>query len=386
MRILFATTAGAGHFGPLIPFAKAATAANAEIIVAAPASFEEAVIGAGLPFWALGEPTAEEWRAVMAGVGGLTEEEGNQLVVGEIFGRLDGGRALPAMLAALDEWRPDVVIRETFEFASLVAAGAGGLPHVHVATGLLAGAALALPAASPAIDELRESLGLAADPALSTHRLAPTWTLSPASFEDPADPGPPQIRRFRDPIIGMARRNPPKDVEPTIYVTFGTVAPNMGFFPVLYRAIIEALADHPVRVVVTVGQTVDPAELGPLPANASVHRWMNQSEMLDQATLVVNHGGYGTVLGCLAAGAPQVVFPLFADQPINAARVHALGAGIALHGGSIPDPRRALASVADLALAVERVLGEPSYTRAAETVAAEIQALPTVDDAIATLA
>jgi UDP:flavonoid glycosyltransferase YjiC (YdhE family) len=386
MRILFATTAGAGHFGPLIPFAKAATAADAEIMVAAPASFEEAVVGAGLPFWALGEPTVEEWGAVMAGVAGLTEEEGNQLVVGEIFGRLDAGRALPAMLAAIDEWRPDVVIRETFEFASLVAAEARGLPHVHVAIGLLAGAALALPAASPAIDELRESLGLAADPALSTHWLAPTWTLSPVSFEDPADPGPPQIQRFRAPIVGMARRNPPQDVAPTVYVTFGTVAPNMGFFPGLYRAVIETLADHPIQVVVTVGRTVDPAELRPLPANASVHRWIDQSEVLDQATLIVNHGGYGTVLGCLAAGAPQVVLPLFADQPMNAARVHALGAGIALHGGRIPDPGRALASVPDIALAVVRVLGEPSYTGAAENVAAEIQALPTVDEAIATLA
>ena len=117
-----------------------------------------------------------------------------------------------------------------------------------------------------------------------------------------------------------------------------------------------------------------------------MHRWIDQSEVLDQATLIVNHGGYGTVLGCLAAGAPQVVLPLFADQPMNAARVHALGAGIALHGGRIPDPGRALASVPDIALAVVRVLGESSYTGAAENVAAEIQALPTVDEAIATLA
>ena len=386
MRILFATTAGTGHFGPLVPFIRAAMAAKAEVVVAAPSSFEEAVVGTGFPFQALGEPTPAEWGAVMAGVRGLTEEEGDKLVIGEIFGRLDAGRALPAMLSAIDEWRPDFVVRETFEFASLVAAEARGVPHVHVATGILAASSRALPAASPAIDELRASLGLAADPDLSAHRLAPTWSLSPVSFEDPGDPGPPQIERFRNSIVGTLRSKPPKDVEPTVYVTFGTVAPNMGFFPVLYRAVIGALADHPIRVVVTVGRSVDPADLGPLPANASAHRWIDQAEVLEQATLVVNHGGYGTVLGCLAAGVPQVVLPLFADQPVNAARVRALGAGIELDGGSAPDPRRALGSVKDVAVAVMRVLGEPSYKSAAEKVAAEIQALPPVDDAISTLA
>jgi UDP:flavonoid glycosyltransferase YjiC (YdhE family) len=385
MRILFATTAGTGHFGPLIPFVNAARAANAEILVAAPASFEQAVEGAGFPFRALGEPTMDEWGAAMAGVRGLSEEDGNKLVIGEVFGRLDAGRALPAMLSTLDDWQPDIVVRETFEFASLVAAEAREVPHVHVATGILAASSRALPAASPAIDELRASLGLAADPDLSAHRLAPTWSLSPLSFEDPADAGPPQTRRFRSPTVATARSKPPKGVEPTVYVTFGTVAPNMGFFPVLYRAILGALADLPVRVVVTVGRSADPADLGPLPANASAHRWIDQAEVLAQASVVVNHGGYGTVLGCLTDGVAQVVLPLFADQPINAARVGALGAGIAMPGGGTPDPGRALASVKDVAIAVRRVLDEPSYTLAAENVAAEIEALLPVDEAVASL-
>ena len=385
MRILFASTAGAGHFGPLIPFAKAAVAAHSEVMVAAPGSFRDAVVGAGLPFWALGEPTREEWGSVMGRVAGLSEEAGDQLVVGEIFGRLDAGKALPTMLTAIDEWRPDVIIRETFEFSSLVAAEARRLRHVSVATGLQAGAMRALPAAAPAIDELRASIGLAPDPNLSAHWLTPSWTLSPLSFEDPADPGPSQIQRFRDPGARSGRPNHQRDGAPTVYVTFGTVAPNMGFFPVLYRAVIDALGEQPIEIVVTTGRTVDPAALGPVPANVSVHPWIDQAEVLERATLVVNHGGYGTVIGCLAAGVPQVVLPLFADQPINAARVDALGAGIGLRGGATPDPGRALASVPDVAFAVVRVLGERSYTDVAWTVAAEIEALPTATEAIATL-
>lgn len=388
-RILFATTAGAGHFGPLVPFARAARSANAEILVAAPGSFEEVVVGAGFPFWPLGEPAAEDWRAVMGSLDGLTEEEGNRIVIGEIFGRLDGGAALPGMLAAIDEWRPDFVVRETTEYASLVAAEARDVRHVHVAIGVLAGDALAVPAAEPAVNDLRASLGLAADPNLSAHRRAPTWTLSPVSLEDPALQGPPQTSRFRDPAGDIeARASEPQggqEGEPIVYVTFGTVAPNMGFFPVLYRAVIDALAHLPIQLVVTVGRSVDPADLGPLPANARVERWIDQSEILGQARVVVDHGGYGSVLGALTAGVPQVVLPLFADQPTNAARVHAVGAGIALHGAGIPDPGRALAAVPDLAEAVRRVLDEPSYTRAARDVAAEIRALPPVDEAIETL-
>ncbi len=260
------------------------------------------------------------------------------------------------------------------------------MPHVHVAIGVLAGTARALPAAAPAIDELRKSLGLAGDPAMSTHFRARTWTLSPVSFEDPDDPGPQQVQRFRDLIVPPVGQDVPAHARPTVYVTFGTVAPNMGFFPALYGAVLASLADHPAQVVMTVGRSVDPAELGTLPANASVHRWLDQSDVLGQASVVVNHGGYGTVIGCLAAGIPQVVLPLFADQPINAARVQVLGAGIALAGSGTPDPGRAIASVPEVASAVLRILGEPSYRRAAETVAADIRALPTVDEAIATLA
>jgi UDP:flavonoid glycosyltransferase YjiC (YdhE family) len=53
MRVLFSTAAGTGHFGPLIPFAKACVAAGHTVAVAAPGRFAEAVTGSGfthLPF------------------------------------------------------------------------------------------------------------------------------------------------------------------------------------------------------------------------------------------------------------------------------------------------------------------------------------------------
>jgi UDP:flavonoid glycosyltransferase YjiC (YdhE family) len=90
------------------------------------------------------------------------------------------------------------------------------------------------------------------------------------------------------------------------------------------------------------------------------------------------HGGFGTVLGALSAGVPVAVLPLFADQPYNAARVAALGAGIALERGP--------AGVGGLRSAVEALLADPGYAERAAAIAADVRALPDVDAAAALLA
>ncbi|MEO7423214.1 MAG: hypothetical protein ABIU87_12595, partial [Ornithinibacter sp.] len=47
MRVLASTTAGAGHMGPLVLFARACVDAGHEVIMAAPASFADSVAAAG---------------------------------------------------------------------------------------------------------------------------------------------------------------------------------------------------------------------------------------------------------------------------------------------------------------------------------------------------
>ena len=58
MRLLFATTRGGGHVGPLVPFAGAAVAAGHDVLFAGPGSAERLVRRAALPFAAVGEPPA----------------------------------------------------------------------------------------------------------------------------------------------------------------------------------------------------------------------------------------------------------------------------------------------------------------------------------------
>jgi MGT family glycosyltransferase len=161
-----------------------------------------------------------------------------------------------------------------------------------------------------------------------------------------------------------------------VYVTLGTVAGSMDD-KAAYRCVLEAVSTLPVRVLLTVGKVLPLESLGALPANVHVERFVPQDDVLPHAAAVVCHGGSGTVIGTLAAGVPMVVTPLFADQPQNAARVQAVGAGLAL-------PTRA-ASVDDTRRALVRVLEEPSFRTVAQAIAAEIAALAPVESAPAAL-
>jgi N-glycosyltransferase len=69
-----------------------------------------------------------------------------------------------------------------------------------------------------------------------------------------------------------------------------------------------------------------------------------------------------------------VAVPLFADQPHNAARVQAAGAGIAVDAAQ---------AVSALPAAVDRVLSDPSYAENARRIAADIAALPSAAQVLA---
>jgi MGT family glycosyltransferase len=198
--------------------------------------------------------------------------------------------------------------------------------------------------------------------------------LLPARLEDPAHPGPDGVHRFREhdaPTNGAVAAWLPPDDKPLVYLTFGTAAPQMGFFPDLYRAAIDTLAPLPVNLLVTTGRDRDPADLGPLPANVRVERWLPQADVLRHARAMVCHGGTGTVRGALAQSVPVAVLPLFADQPHNAARVAEVGAGLVI------EPQ-----LAGLAEAVQALLTDARFAARAAEVAADIRALPTVDTAV----
>ena len=367
MRIAFASTRGAGHLGPLVPLGRACVRAGHEVLVLAPEEAAHVARRAGLPFRAVGAPPAAVRERAWASVWSAETSPGAEHVVRELFTRLQARAALPRMLAAIEEWAPDVLVRETLEFASSAAAERLGVPEVqfgiHLSSHWDAGA---LGLAAPALDELRVAAGLAPDPTVRSARRAPLLTLAPASLGPPL----PAVRRYRDPDAP----SPDRRDEPLIYVSFGSEAAATGrYFPGLYRAVAEALGALGTPILLTVGARQDPAELGPLPSSARAERWVAQAEVMPRATAMVGHGGSGSTLMALAAGVPLALMPLFADGHGNAERVADAGAGIALDG---------VDGVAD---AVRALLEDRRHRRAAARIAAEIRAQPPIDEAVGIL-
>jgi MGT family glycosyltransferase len=121
------------------------------------------------------------------------------------------------------------------------------------------------------------------------------------------------------------------------------------------RRIVEALAALPVRALLTLGPALDPAEV-PGASNVVVTRSAPHAQVLEHAALLITHCGHGTTLNGLAAGVPLVCLPMGRDQNDTAARVVFAGAGVRL---SPKAPARRIAR------AVQAVLREPSYARAA---------------------
>jgi UDP:flavonoid glycosyltransferase YjiC (YdhE family) len=91
-------------------------------------------------------------------------------------------------------------------------------------------------------------------------------------------------------------------------------------------------------------------------------------------------------LGALAAGCPQVVFPLFADQGANARCVAAAGVGLALMDdtpGGPPAIRRARdGDDVRMRSAIEQVLSNVTYAAHAARVASSMANLPTGDEVV----
>ena len=126
----------------------------------------------------------------------------------------------------------------------------------------------------------------------------------------------------------------------------------------LLMTAVEALGDQPVRVLATTNRKPLPRPLSIAP-NTELVEWVSYSRTMPRCSLVICHGGHGTVVRALSSGAPVLVVPHSGDMGENAARIDWAGLGVRL-------PWRLL-SPATLRLAVKRVLANESFaTRALE--------------------
>jgi MGT family glycosyltransferase len=139
---------------------------------------------------------------------------------------------------------------------------------------------------------------------------------------------------------------------PRVLVSLSTSFQNQA---ALLHRIVAALGRMDLDAVVTVGPAMEKENLQ-AHANVSILHSAPHDAVMKEVSLVVTHGGHGTVTRSLVNGVPLLVMPMGRDQADNAARVVARGAGLSLADS---------ATEQEIESAVGRLVKEPQFRAAA---------------------
>jgi UDP:flavonoid glycosyltransferase YjiC (YdhE family) len=376
VRVLVSTVPGVGHVHPVVPLARALLARGHDVRWATGPDGCQIVEAAGLTAVSAGHTTAEslgEYFDRFPHARDLRGADAPVHMFPHLFGTVAAPHRLTDLLALVNDWRPDVVVHGAAELAAPIAAARVGVPNVCHSFGALTPAER-VEAASAAVAPLWQQAGLTPRPWAGCYDYL-YLDIYPPSLR-PAHGDYIVRRQSLRPVPFSVDLSDASEVfasivddRPIVYLTFGTLF-NATSGP--FSTALEALAELPVHVVVTVGPRGDPHAFGAQPDNVSVYRYIPQTTILPLCSLVVSHAGSGTFLAALDHGLPQLCVPQAADQFGNAE--HGSRAGVALR--LLPHE----VSCERVRDAAERLLSEPSYRANAARTQAELRAMPSPDD------
>src|SRR3954454_6278979 len=371
LRILVAAFGDAGHVFPAIALGKALAARGHEVVIETWEERRVAVEGEGLGFAA-----AEEYRMFPPPDPDSPEGE-------------HAAEAARALLPLLEEMRPHVVVSDILTLAPSLAAEKAGVPLATLIPHIYPVVEPGLPFFAIGLKPPRTPLGRA------------VWRAGQRALDIGLEHGRrdlnrqrrrldlPPVERFHGGIsteLALVGTFPqleyprqwPAGVEITGPMSFEIPHPDIelppGEAPLvlvapstahdsdnhLVRTALAALADEPVRVVATTNR-VAPQQPIEVPDNAVLVEWLSYSQLMPAASLVISHGGHGTVARALGAGTPVLICPIIGDMSETAMRVAWAGAGLSL-------PWR-LCRPTPLKWATRRLLHEPSFAAKAQEIA-----------------
>ena len=371
MRALFTCNPGLGNFLPLTPVAHAMAEAGHDVAFGTPVFLRPAVEAAGIRWVRAGvENDDPEMALVRARIFELRGEEQRRYIHTHVFGGVRPRRLVPDILALAESWRPDLIVHDSAECGAMIAAELLGIPHATVKTGATTTSDFLSMAYEP-LQTVRAAFGL---PPRSIQGLRDeylTLVPFPPSLTPVGAPTAPVTRHFRalppdDRTIDLPAWFDRIGPRPLVYVSLGTVFSRERGSEV-FSKLLAGLQEADVEVVATVGRDLDPASLGGQPEHIHLERFLPLGALLPRCSLVVFHGGSGTLGHAIANGLPMVILPLGADQPENAARCADLGASRTLHQDNL-----APEYVRDVVL---DVLHTPSYRQSAERLRDELDSL-----------
>jgi UDP:flavonoid glycosyltransferase YjiC (YdhE family) len=371
LRVLVAAFGDAGHVFPAIALGRALAGRGHQVVIETWEERRAAVEGAGLGFAA-----AEEYR--MYPPPDPDSPDGQHAA--------EAARALQPLLQGL---RPHAVVSDILTLAPTLAAERAGIPLTTLIPHIYPVVEPGQPFFAIGLRSPRTSLGRA------LWRFGHARALRVGLEHGRRDLnlqrsrlGLPPIDRFHggiSPELALVATYPqleyprswPQGVEVTGPMTFELPHPEIELPPGdeplvlvapstahdsdnrLVRAALAALAGEPVRVVATTNR-VAPQRPIYVPGNAVLVDWLSYSQLMPAASLVISHGGHGTVARALGAGTPVLVCPITGDMSETAMRVAWAGAGLSV-------PWR-LCRPAPLRWAARRLLREPSFTAKADAI------------------
>jgi len=372
LRLLLAAFGDAGHAYPAIALGRALAERGHEVLLESWEERREAVEGAGLAFTA-----SEEYRTFPPP--DPESEEGSH-----------AAEAARALLPLLDEMRPHAVVSDILTLAPALAAEKAGVPRAtlipHIYPVVESGKPFFSIGLMPPRTRLGRGIWKAGTRALNiglehgrrdlNHQrerlgLPPTERFHGGISADLALVGTfPQLEYPRRWPAGVEVTGPmtfeqpypeielPPGENPLVLVAPSTAHDSHNH---LVRTALAALAEEPVRVVASTNRVVPQSPIE-VPDNALLVDWLSYSQLMPAASLVVSHGGHGTVARALGAGTPLLISPIIGDMSETAMRVAWAGAGLSLPWRLCrPDPLR---------WSVRQVLDEPAFAARARQLAA----------------
>lgn len=377
MRVLVSSISGMGHIHPLVPIARGLQRAGHEVLWATGSKACPRVESYGFKAIPSGMSPGEERHAThepQPNLAAVPPRERRALLFGKRFGGMAGPMRAD-LVPIVESFRPDLIIHDLAEFAAAPIATARNIAHVTVAfSGALSGSLLQGVADSLANVWSAEGLAVPSNVGLYDHLYLHRFPLAfgstplnenvrlvrPVGFDGGVtDEAPAWIA-----TLGVDR--------PAVYATLGTVFSSAT----QWRDLVAALGSLDIDAVATVGSQFDPQELGEIPVNVRIERYIPQSFLLERATVLVSHAGAGSMLAGAARGLPQLFVPMGADQWENADALSATGAGITLE-----EDQRDAAAISD---ALRRLLDDKSFASTATQIAGEIATLPHPEEYVQT--
>lgn len=110
-----------------------------------------------------------------------------------------------------------------------------------------------------------------------------------------------------------------------IYISLGTIFnDDINFYKICFK--IFKNSDY--QVFMSIGSDIKRSDLGKIPKNFYVKKYLPQLQILKKADLFLTHGGMNSINESLYYGVPMIIFPQMLEQKANAYRIEELGAGI----------------------------------------------------------